>query len=81
MLGLLGFILIFVLFVVLIGFALLGNILRFLFGLGKRASKPFTNQQFNQSDNINSSQAPSNSTNKKKIFGDDEGEYVEFEEM
>lgn len=81
MLGLLGFILIFVLFVVLIGFALIGNILRFLFGLGKRTPKPFTNQQFNQSDNTHHSTTPSNSTNKKKIFGDDEGEYVEFEEM
>ncbi|MBQ7350591.1 MAG: DUF4834 family protein [Bacteroides sp.] len=84
MFGFLGFILIFILFIVLLGIALLGNIIRTLFGLGKRAPKHFYGDKNTSSANSQesaSTQSTYTSTEKKKIFAKDEGEYVEFEEV
>ena len=78
MFGFLGLILIFILLIILIGFTLIANLLRTLFGLGKRAPKPYDNQSANDASTANNS---STTTSKKKIFDDDEGEYVEFEEV
>lgn len=47
MFGLLGFILLFVLFIVIIVLSLLGNIVRMIFGLGKRTPKEFNGQKNN----------------------------------
>ena len=41
---------------------------------------PFQDQSQNQSQGQNQS-TPSSVTNKKPVYGDDEGEYVEFEEI
>lgn len=41
MFGFLGFILIILLFIILLAFALIGNLFRFIFGLGKRAPKQY----------------------------------------
>ena len=83
--GFLGFIFILIVFIVFIVLAFLGNIVRSIFGLGKRAPKHFYGEKASstQTDNSrNSTQATSSSSNgKKKIFSDDEGEYVEFEEV
>lgn len=80
MFGFLGFILIFILLIIFIVLAFLGNILRMIFGLGKRAPKQYNQQQqTGHTDDFRSSTASSNG--KKKIFSDDEGEYVEFEEV
>ncbi len=84
MFGIFGFILILILFILLIGFALIGNLIRFIFGLGRRTPKHYYGQtnQDNQTGNTYSSTTSSNNgTPKKKIFDDDEGEYVEFEEV
>ena len=88
MFGFLGFILIIILFIVFIALAILGNIIRAIFGFGKRAPKHFcgnknsTNQTASNYTSDNEAQ-PSTSPNqgKKKIFADNEGEYVEFEEV
>lgn len=82
MFGIFGTILIFILFILLIGFVLIGNVLRFIFGLGKRSPKHYYGPQTNQSDHAHTSTTSSTpAPEKKKIFGDDEGEYVEFEEV
>ena len=82
MFGLLGFILLFVLFIVIIVLSLLGNIVRMIFGLGKRTPKEFNGQNNNDYRTDEQTNDSNNSTTgKKKIFGDDEGEYVEFEEI
>lgn len=86
MFGFLGFILIFILFIVLIIVALLGNLVRAIFGLGRRAPKNYygdkTSSQTGQSYSSTTSSQTTTSTNgKKKIFTKDEGEYVEFEEV
>ena len=83
MFGLLGFILLFIFLIIIIVLSLLGNIVRMIFGFGKRTHKQF-NGKNNDADNYNTDQQTkdsSRSTGKKKIFGDDEGEYVEFEEI
>jgi Na+-transporting methylmalonyl-CoA/oxaloacetate decarboxylase gamma subunit len=83
MFGLLGFILLFVLFIVIIVLTLLGNIVRMIFGFGKRTPKQFNGHKNNANDYTNQQTNDSNNSTsgKKKIFGDDEGEYVEFEEV
>ncbi len=83
MFGLLGFILLFIFLIIIIVLSLLGNIVRMIFGFGKRTPKQF-NGKNNDANNYNTDQQTkdsSNATGKKKIFGDDEGEYVEFEEI
>lgn len=82
MFGLLGFILLFILVIILIGLALIGNVLRFIFGLGRRTPKHYYGQEASQANQTHaSSTTSSTTTKKKKIFDDDEGEYVEFEEV
>ena len=78
MFGFLGFILIFILLIVFVVIALLGNLVRAIFGFGKRTPKPFQGE----THQTNQQQAPSSSNStKKKIFAEDEGEYVEYEEV
>lgn len=87
LLGFFGFILILIIFIVLIILAFLGNIVRSIFGLGRRTPKHFYGEKDSSphtESNYTSTQTatpPSSSNGKKKIFGDDEGEYVEFEEV
>lgn len=78
MFGFLGFILIFILLIILIGLTLITNFLRTIFGLGRRAPKPYNDNSAGAQSTANSSPA---SASKKKIFDDDEGEYVEYEEV
>jgi len=86
MFGFLGFILFFILVIVLLVFALLGNLVRAIFGLGRRAPKHYygetnTSSQEGQSYSSNQSHQASSTISKKKIFTEDEGEYVEYEEV
>lgn len=97
MFGFLGFLLILFLLIVFIGFSILGNILRVLFGFGKRNTNrtfTYTNQKTDHtSDNLSNDDTESysessssqkhhqSSGKKKKIFDDDEGEYVDYEEV
>ena len=83
----LGFILILVFVIIFIVLAFLGNIIRSIFGFGRRTPKHFygesTTSSTHTADNHSSSQttASASTDGKKKIFADDEGEYVEFEEV
>lgn len=84
--GFLGFILILVIFIVFIVLAFLGNILRSIFGLGRRAPKHFYGDKTSSThtgSNYSTTQSTTSASpiEKKKIFSDDEGEYVEFEEV
>lgn len=91
MFGLLGFILIFVLIILVIGLAIIGNIVRSflrLLGFGKpkqRKKETYTkadNSQYdNSSDDDNQYQSSNHNKPKGKIFGKDEGEYIDFEEV
>ena len=77
MFGFLGFILIFILLIVFVVIALLGNLVRAIFGIRKRTPK-HVHEETQQT-----TQQTSSTTNsgKKKIFAEDEGEYVEYEEV
>ena len=90
----LGFIFFFVLIILLIGFFILWRIVNTFLGLGRRMSagtnsttqgqQRTTYQRTNTSENTTRSQSTTSSTNgsdKKKVFADNEGEYVEFEEI
>ena len=91
MFGFLGFLLIIFLLIIFIGFTILGNILRVLFGIGKHP--PYQNRTSTQTqtndENENFAEFSSSSSNRhshssgnrKKIFDDDEGEYVDYEEV
>ena len=95
MFGFLGFLLIIFLLIVFIGFTILGNILRVLFGIGKhppyqnRTSTHQNTYTQNQANDENENFAESSSSNRrshssgnrKKIFDEDEGEYVDYEEV
>ena len=95
MFGFLSFLLILFLLIIFIGSSILGNIMRVLFGGGNKRSNyqshTYTNHEnFNRQQDANDSYAETDSAsnthhkskgNKKKIFGDDEGEYVDFEEQ
>lgn len=100
MFGFLGFLLILFLLVVFIGLAILGNILRVLFGFGGKRNMNTQNRSYTRrgqdfqdststekEDSAGSYSSSSSSRKKqkangekKKIFGEDEGEYVDFEE-
>ena len=82
--GFLGFILIFILVIVLFFFALLGNFIRSIFGLNKRGTQSYQNASSatkESKNNTSTLHSDSASTGKKKIFAEDEGEYVEYEEI
>ena len=87
MFGILGIILIIILFVVFFVIAILGSFIRTIFGLGKRATQAFTGEKTSSNhtqstySSAQSAQTSDSSNGKKKIFADDEGEYVEFEEV
>lgn len=81
----LGFIFIFILVIILFGVSIISSILRALFGLGRRSSSRSnssnTQQQADADYNSKNKNRKNSSTKRKKIFDDDEGEYVEFEEI
>lgn len=82
MFSFLGFILIFVLIIILFGLSIIGSVLRTLFGFGRRNSS--TNSGSGESRSNQSqrnTKADNASSKRKKIFEEDEGEYVEFEEV
>lgn len=80
-----GFIFVIFIIILLIGFSLIGGILKFLFGLGRRRNTdnqyqgPFNGRTYGN----NSRKEPFHSKKKsrKKVFDEDEGEYVDFEEI
>ena len=84
MFGFLGFILLFFFLIIIIVLALVGNLVRMIFGFGKRTPKQYNPHQSANNDTSNRQSTANNANSpagKKKIFGEDEGEYVEFEEI
>lgn len=94
MFGFLGFLLFLFLLILVIGFSIIGNVLRLFFGIGKQGSnyqnRTYTKQENetdtkNENNNHSSSQhyshRSSSKSNRRKIFDDDEGEYVDFEDI
>ncbi|NDV83053.1 DUF4834 family protein [Bacteroides sp. 51] len=83
MLSFLGFIFFFVLIIIVFGLTIISGVLRALFGFGKRNS---SNRSTSSSDGTSHSTHENKKGNaqdtpkRKKLFDDDEGEYVDFEE-
>ena len=84
----LGIILFLFLAVLLIGFVVIGKLIQSFLGLGRRNKRdPYTYYQ-NENSSRNTAgeqtvhnQSEDNSKKRKKIIDDDEGEYVDFEEV
>ena len=97
MFHILGFLFIFVLAIIFIGLSIIGSVIRTIFGLGKHnTSKTYQNgsgsyrssggysfsgdqQQDNTTEHSDSDAEPD--SKHKKIFSEDEGEYVDYEEV
>ena len=86
MFHILGFLFIIVIAVIIIGLALVGSVLRAVFGLGKRS--PSSGSDRNGPNNNSGSrryyhqpQANDKGAKHKKLFDDNEGEYVDYEEI
>lgn len=83
MFAFLGFVFFLVLVVIIFGLTIINKILGVLFGLGRRKTSTRTTSSTNrasqsaQNRNGNAQDTP----NHKKVFADDEGEYVDFEEI
>ena len=85
MFHILGFLFIIVIAVIIIGLALVGSVLRAVFGLGKRngpnnnsGSRRYYHQtQANDKEEI----ITGTGAKHKKLFDDNEGEYVDYEEI
>lgn len=84
MFHLFGFLLFFLLIIVVVGVSLVGGVLRLLFG-GRRKGASTGYGHYTGADQAQhtdaSSEASSRTERRKKIFGDDEGEYVDYEEV
>lgn len=74
--------LIFVLFVFLFGFSILRTIARILFGTRSK-QQPTSSGTYSKSDHksTHTNQQQTKSSQQKKIFTPDEGEYIEYEEV
>ena len=85
--GFLGVILLIILFIILFVIALLGNFIRSIFGFGRRTPKHYYGEKTSSTQtegnysSTQGTQTSASSVSKKKIFADDEGEYVEYEEV
>lgn len=73
-----GFLFIILLIIFIFGISIISGILRLFFGLGRKATR---NPGEQHSEHRKSSQSTSRPKKQKKIFDDDEGEYVDFEEI
>lgn len=79
MFHILGIILFVILFVLLISFTMIYKVVRTVMGFGKRKSSQTVDKEFGTSDS--SVKDNNKSKDRKKIFDDSEGEYIEFEEI
>lgn len=90
MFHILGFLFIIVIAVIIIGLTIVGSFLRAIFGLGGRRNTNSTHtysgnhKHYHASDVDNNDEeiiAEKGISKHKKIFSDEEGEYVDFEEV
>ncbi|NDV58910.1 DUF4834 family protein [Bacteroides sp. 519] len=84
MFSFLGFIFIIILVVLLFGISIIGTVVRSLFGFGRRTNPG--QQSRNNNTRTNTQQKKESFTDfqnkdRKKVFGKDDGEYVDFEEL
>ena len=82
----LGFLFIIIIAILLIGLSIIGTVIRSIFGLGsRRSSNTYRNDNGNYQSgrgySFNGRQQSGSSSNDKKLFSQDEGEYVDFEEI
>lgn len=89
------FILIFIIAIVVFGLSIVGFLLRTIFGLGRNSSSRTRQNESERTDQQNYNQRTQNSNDDeeeiysenvpkrrhKKIFTEDDGEYVDFEEI
>ncbi len=84
MFHILGFLFLILIAILFIGLSIIGTVLRSIFGLGgRRSSGTYRNENGNnQSASSHEETARKETTNpRKKLFSQDEGEYVDFEEI
>lgn len=83
MFSFLGFIFFFVLIIIFFGLIIIGGVLRALFGFGKRNSstRSTSNGKAYNSTHTHKKGNAQDTPKRKRLFDDDEGEYVEFEEV
>ncbi len=85
MLHFLFFLFFIVIVIFLAGLSIVGSIIRTIFGLGRRPSakqSQSNRQSYSQQEQQENSKAQTSTPPiHKKIFADDEGEYVDFEEI
>ena len=83
----LGFLFIIIIAILLIGLSIIGTVIRSVFGLGgRRSSSTYRNDRQqsgpspNEEPDARTKEAPTYNRH-KKLFSQDEGEYVDFEEI
>jgi len=81
MFSFLGFIFFFVLIIIVFGLTIISGVLRALFGFGKRNSTRSNSGNSTDSASQNKKRSAQNTPKRKKVFEEDEGEYVDFEEV
>lgn len=79
MFHIIGFIILFILLVPLIGILILARILRFL-GIGRKKYNDMSSSSSQNSD-IKSSDTVTGGIKKKKVFEKSEGEYIDYEDV
>lgn len=74
--ALLGFFFFIIILVLVLGLSIIGGVLRFIFGFGRKSAQRAGSYYENEA-NKESEEQPA----KKKIFDKEDGEYVDFEEI
>lgn len=72
-----GFFFFIIIMILVIGLSIVGAVLRFFFGFGRK-SNSYSSERSGRED---FSQEEESHSTKKKIFDKDDGEYVDFEEI
>lgn len=80
MASILGFFFIIILIILIFGLSIISSIFRVFFGLGKKGSKS-SNRNYSNQQTSSRQETVYEQKKHKKIFDNDEGEYVDFEEI
>lgn len=89
MFHILGFLFVIIIAILVIGLSIIGTVIRSIFGIGSRRTSSGTYQNsntqsgysFNKPNQSDSSEEEEMQPKHKKLFSEDEGEYVDFEEI
>ncbi|WP_321478534.1 DUF4834 family protein [uncultured Bacteroides sp.] len=77
----LGFLFFFIVSILILGLSIVGRILKALFGFGKQSTSYQSQQTRSYANRENTTETTQEVHKHKKLFDDDEGEYVDFEEI